>query len=146
MAEPDLSNPDDLISRAMASLIHQANPNEEEAPAEESPKMQPWAETASPTGKNKRPLEALVAEFEARVAAAPEAKAAIPHAPPPSETYFDRFTRPAPGTGRRRRRRGGGRGRDTGPRQAPEGSGNAAGTPGTPPPNRSSSRRRRRRR
>jgi hypothetical protein len=109
---------DDLVARTIRELI-QSVPGEDEAGAgTEAPvTSQPWAETASPSSKSKRPLEAILAEYEERVRAAPEARAELPADPHPSVTFYARFGRqPPPGDRRRRRtsgrkRRGGGRGR-----------------------------------
>jgi hypothetical protein len=116
---------DDLVARAIKELIDSV-PGEEEAPAPdaETTTAQPWAETASPSASNKRPLEALLAEYAARVEAAPGATARLPGDPHPAQTFYDRFARSAEraGSGRRRRRRvsgrkrrgGAGRGRQPG--------------------------------
>jgi hypothetical protein len=103
---------DDVVARAIKELIDSV-PGEEEAPAPdaETTTAQPWAETASPSASNKRPLEALLAEYVARVEAAPGATARLPGDPHPAKTFYDRFARPAErgGAGRRRRRRVSGR-------------------------------------
>ena len=64
---------DDVVARAIKELIDSV-PGEEEAPAPEAETstVQPWAETASPSASDKRPLEALLGEYAARVAAARE--------------------------------------------------------------------------
>ena len=62
---------------------------------EASPKSQPWAETAAPPASDKRPLEAVLAEYEARVAAAPGARAGHPNEPHPGEAYLEKLS-PAP--------------------------------------------------
>ena len=73
--------------------------------AEASPKSQPWAETAAPPASDKRPLEAVLAEYEARVAAAPGARAGHPNEPHPGEAYLEKLS-PAPrSTGKRPKRR-----------------------------------------
>ncbi len=103
---------DRLIASALKSVLDSVPelPGGELVSAEASPKSQPWAETAAPPGRNKRPLEELVAEFEARVAAAPGAVAGSPSEKHAGEAFLDRF---APtggqrsGRGRRRRGRGG---------------------------------------
>jgi hypothetical protein len=73
--------------------------------------VQPWAETAAPAGKNKRPLAELLADFAARIAATPGAVAAAPSEQRPSESFFERLTRRdgggRPARGRRRRPRSG---------------------------------------
>jgi len=109
---------DDVVARAIKELIDSV-PGEEEAPPPdvETSTSQPWAETASPSASNKRPLEALLGEYAARVEAAPGAIARRPTDPHPSKAFYDRFAR-APeraGGGRRRRRRVSGRRRRGGP-------------------------------
>jgi hypothetical protein len=108
---------DDLVARAIRELTHAVPGDVEELtePAE-SPTSQPWAETASPSTKNKRPLEALLAEYTARVAQSPDARASLPPDAHPSTTFFERFDRGSEkgGEGQRRRKRrrfGGRRGR-----------------------------------
>ncbi len=113
---------DELVARAVRELIQSVPGTDESvAPAESPTTSQPWAETASPSSKSKRPLEAILADYAARVAADPDARAPLPSDPHPSTTFYDRFGRPpSGGDGRRRRRRrvaarkrrgGGGRGR-----------------------------------
>ena len=103
---------DDVVARAIRELIDSV-PGAEEAPPPdaETSTAQPWAETSSPSASNKRPLEALLAEYAARVEAAPGATARLPAEPHPSKTFYDRFARSAEraGAGRRRRRRVSGR-------------------------------------
>ena len=93
---------DDVVARAIKELIDSV-PGEEEAPAPdaETTTAQPWAETASPSASNKRPLEALLAEYAARVEAAPGATARLPGDPHPA-TDLLRPIRPPRGAGRRR--------------------------------------------
>ena len=103
---------DEVVARAIKQLIDSV-PGEEEAPPPEgeASTAQPWAETASPSASNKRPLEALLGEYAARVEAAPGASARRPGDPHPSATFYERFAR-APergGGGRKRRRRVSGR-------------------------------------
>jgi hypothetical protein len=109
---------DDVVARAIKELIDSV-PGEEEAPPPEAETstVQPWAETASPSASDKRPLEALLGEYVARVEATPGAMARLPTEAHPSKTFFDRFARsPQPGgAGRRRRRRVSGRKRRGGP-------------------------------
>jgi hypothetical protein len=104
--------PDDVIARAIKDLIDSV-PGEEESPPPdaETSTSQPWAETASPSASDKRPLEALLNEYAARVQAAPGATARLPAEPHPSKAFYDRFARSPEraGTGRRRRRRMSGR-------------------------------------
>src|ERR1700716_1481920 len=102
---------DALVARAIESVLH-AMPT---GPVDETPadlaKYQPWADTGAPTGKNKRPLDALLAELRDRVEAEPDALAAQPGGRRPGLAYFDRFGGPrrdgasAPGG---KRRSGGG--------------------------------------
>lgn len=117
MAEPE-GAPDELIARAIERVLHQVPPSDDAPLPEGSTKLQPWAETASPSSKNKRPLETLLEEYAARVAAAPDARAEIPGDRHPGDTFFDRFSKRGGGggggegggrrrSGGRRRRRGG---------------------------------------
>jgi hypothetical protein len=109
---------DDVVARAIKELIDSV-PGEEEAPPPEAETstVQPWAETASPSASNKRPLEALLGEYIARVEAAPGAMARLSTEAHPSKTFYDRFARSAApaGSGRRRRRRVSGRKHRGGP-------------------------------
>ena len=120
-AAPDA---DRLIARAIESVLGAVPelPGGELTPPETSPKVQPWAETAAPPGGNKRSLEELVAEYAARVEAAPGAVAGRPKEVHPAAAYLERLAAGggAQGTGRRgggkrrwrggRRRRGGRKG------------------------------------
>jgi len=109
---------DDLVAQAIRKLIASV-PGESESPAPEpeATTSQPWAETASPSASNKRPLEALLDEYAAKVEAAPGARAHLPSDAHPSKSFYDRFARSPEraGTGRRRRRRVTGRKRRGGP-------------------------------
>jgi hypothetical protein len=98
---------DELVARAIRQLTRAVPGAEEGGAMPETPSTsQPWAETASPSSKNKRPLDALLEEYAARVAAAPGARARLPSERHPSVAFYDRFgTAAAPGEGRRRRRR-----------------------------------------
>jgi hypothetical protein len=108
---------DRLVARAIESVLDQVpGAMDTSVPDSGTAKLQPWAETAAPMGRNKRPLEELLVELEQRVSADPQARATLPHARHPALAFFDRFGR-APGqpggagdgaTRRRRRRRGGG--------------------------------------
>ena len=115
---------DRLVARAIESVLDQV-PGiiDTSVPEGGTAKLQPWAETAAPVSRNKRPLEELLAELEERVAAQPDAKATLPRSRHPAQAFFDRFGRTgrgqpnagegaaAPageGSGRRRRRRRGG--------------------------------------
>jgi hypothetical protein len=131
---------DRLVARAIESVLDQVpGAVDTSVPDGTSAKLQPWAETAAPAGRNKRPLEELLVELAERVAADPNARAAVPRTRHPALAFFDRFgrggaARSTPdgvaegggrGTGRRRRRRrGGGAGRDV------PASGGPAGQPG----------------
>jgi len=111
----------DLIEMAIESVLEQVPEVAEEEAAERSVKYQPWADTAAPPAKNKRPIGEMLAELAARVAEAPDAVAQRPGAKHPSVVFFDRFgsprrQQPKAGTPadrsrghRRRRRRGRGR-------------------------------------
>jgi hypothetical protein len=113
---------DRLVARAIESVLDQVPGSVDTTlPEPGSAKLQPWAETAAPVGRNKRPLEELLAELEQRVAADPGARATLPRTRHPALAFFDRFGRQAgqPATGspagdggsrRRRSRRGGGQG------------------------------------
>jgi hypothetical protein len=120
----DPRDPDQMIARALESVL-EAIPDVPggaiESP-EANPTSQPWAETAAPPGRNKRPLEDLLAEYAARVAAAPAARAGHPAEPHPAVAYLEHLhggdprsstgKRPGKrrwhGRHRRRGRRGGG--------------------------------------
>jgi hypothetical protein len=104
---------DEFVARAIESVL-EAMPSSGEEPLPEAlARYQPWADTATPVGKNKRPLQALLDELTARVEAEPDARAAAPAGRPPMLTFFDRFGSPRrEGEGRAtraRRRRGRGR-------------------------------------
>jgi hypothetical protein len=117
---------DRLVARAIESVLDQVpGAMDTTVPEASAAKMQPWAETAAPTGAHtKRPLEDLLGELEARVSANPGARATLPQTRHPALAFFDRFTKGArspgggggerssaaePGSRRRRRRRGGSR-------------------------------------
>jgi hypothetical protein len=105
---PEPSNSaDDLVARAIRDIIHSVPGDADDVTPVESATSQPWAETASPSSKNKRPLEELLAEYAERVAANPDARAALLSEPHPSASFFDRFGRSDGSTegGRRKRRR-----------------------------------------
>jgi hypothetical protein len=111
-------DPDRLVARAIESVLDQVPGTvDTSVPDSGTAKLQPWAETAAPVGRNKRPLEELLVELEAQVAADPQARATLPRARHPALAFFDRFGRtPAQpstageGASRRRRRRRGGDG------------------------------------
>jgi len=97
---------EELVARAIRALTHSLPGTEETGPPPEATTSQPWAETASPSSKNKRPLDTVLAELAAQVEASPQARAKLPNDPHPSVTFYDRFGRaPAGGDARRRRRR-----------------------------------------
>ena len=61
MAEDDA---DRLVARAIESVLEQVPGSIDSAiPEAGSSKLQPWAETAGPLGRNKRPLEELLVEY-----------------------------------------------------------------------------------
>jgi len=134
MADGPLNDPleaDRLIARAIESVLDAVPeiPGGDMLAAEASPKSQPWAETAAPPASDKRPLEAVLAEYEARVAAAPGAHAGHPNEPHPGEAYLEKLL-PAPrSTGKRPKRRwqGGRKRRGRGGRGG--GGGGGGGTP-----------------
>ena len=112
---------DSLVAKAIESVLEAVPAGDAEEPPEGIAKYQPWADTATAPGRNKRPLQSLLDELAERVAAEPEARAGMPSAKPPAVAFFDRFGsrrsaaegEPAPGGGRGRRgragrRRGGG--------------------------------------
>jgi hypothetical protein len=115
---------DRMVARAIESVLDQVPGSIDSAvPEGGSAKLQPWAETAAPVGRNKRPLEELLVELGDRVAADPDARATLPHTRHPALAFFDRFGRGGRGqqsaepggagaesVGRRRRRRRGGGG------------------------------------
>jgi hypothetical protein len=99
MADPlqDGVEADRLIARAIESVLDAVPeiPGTDLIAAEASPKAQPWAETAAPPASDKRPLESVLAEYEARVAAAPGARASHPNEPSPGVAYLEKLS-PAP--------------------------------------------------
>jgi hypothetical protein len=123
---------DRLIARAIESVLDAVPeiPGSDLIAAEASPKAQPWAETAAPPASDKRPLEAVLAEFEARVAAAPGARAGHPNEPHPGEAYLEKLSpasRSAGGGKRPKRRWQGGRKRRGG--RGGRGGGGGGGAP-----------------
>jgi hypothetical protein len=111
MADPlqDGVEADRLIARAIESVLDAVPeiPGTDLIAAEASPKAQPWAETAAPPASDKRPLDTVLAEYEARVAATPGARAAHPNEPSPGVAYLEKLS-PAPKTaaaGKRPKRR-----------------------------------------
>ena len=98
---------DRLIARAIESVLDAVPeiPGGDMLAVEASPKAQPWAETAAPPASDKRPLKAVLAEYEARVASAPGARAGHPNEPHPGDAYLEKLS-PAPrSTGKRPKRR-----------------------------------------
>src|ERR1700683_2419129 len=83
----DPLDPDRLIASAIESVLDAVPeiPGGDLVGPDASPKSQPWAETAAPPASDKRPLETVVAEYEARVAGSPGARAAHPNEPHPGE-------------------------------------------------------------
>jgi hypothetical protein len=143
---------DRMVARAIESVLDQVPGTVDTSlPDVTSAKLQPWAETAAPVGRNKRPLEELLVELEQSVAADPQARATLPRTRHPALAFFDRFGRTAGqpaggaptsegGSRRRRRRRGGGGGGQAGtPMQATT-------APAASPPDRPQGGRRRSRR
>jgi hypothetical protein len=140
---------DRLVARAIESVLDQVPGSiDSNVPEGAAAKLQPWAETAAPVGRNKRPLEDLLAELAERVASSPDARATLPSTRHPALAFFDRFGRggrgqpagpgeaatPDGGGKRRRRRRGGGAARPGAPAEAvdqqPVQPGDAAPAPG----------------
>jgi hypothetical protein len=114
MTDPlqDGAEADRLIARAIESVLDAVPeiPGTDLIAAEASPKAQPWAETAAPSASDKRPLEAVIAEYEARVAASPGAKAGHPNEPSPGVAYLEKLSpaaRTAAGKRPKRRWQGG---------------------------------------
>jgi hypothetical protein len=110
MTDPPIHDPieaDRLIQRAIESVLDTVPeiPGGDLVPTEVSPKAQPWAETAAPLASDKRPLEAVLAEFEARVAAAPTARAGKPSEPHPGDAYLEKLSPGPKGAGKRSKRR-----------------------------------------
>jgi hypothetical protein len=144
---------DGLIARAIETVLDQVPGSiDTSVPEGGATKLQPWAETAAPVGRNKRPLEELLVELEERVAAEPDARATLPRTRHPALAFFDRFGRvgdarperggaPAEGGGRRRRRRRGGGATAQAPQPAGATSAPAAPAGGRPQGGRRRSRR-----
>ncbi|MBV8526781.1 MAG: hypothetical protein JOZ75_00545 [Candidatus Dormibacteraeota bacterium] len=137
-AAPLGADPDRLIARAIESVLESVPDiaGDGAAASETSPKSQPWAETAAPAGRNKRALEDLLAEYAARVAAAPDAKATLPQEPSPAEAYLQKLSGAGGGAkrGGKRRWRGGRRRRGAGGAGSSDssaGGGSAGGGAGT---------------
>ncbi|HET9050321.1 MAG TPA: hypothetical protein VFO60_01380 [Candidatus Dormibacteraeota bacterium] len=112
---PSRADADSLVARAIESMLEAVPTAAPEPGATDLTKYQPWADTAAPSGRNKRPLDALLDELRERVVTEPNAVAAHPQGRRPGIAYFDRFGSQrkdgAPDTGKRRRRgRGGAQG------------------------------------
>jgi hypothetical protein len=82
---------EELIERAIDSVLEQVPETHDEEP-EGAAKLQPWAETAAPPSKNKRPLAELLEQYAARVQADPDAVAGRPRGQHPAVAFFARFT------------------------------------------------------
>lgn len=104
--DESIEDPGQLVERALRSVLD-AVPGSGDA--EEPTTVQPWAEVAAPPGKNKRPLQDLLDEYAARVAAAPEATASHPSDRHPAVAFFDRFAKRGAGQARPAGQRGRGR-------------------------------------
>lgn len=96
---------EELVELAIEGVLDQVPEIPETAP-DGTATLQPWADTAAPPGRNKRPLSQFLEELRERVAAAPDARARVPGDRHPAMAYFDRFGPPrrAPGEGAGRRR------------------------------------------
>jgi hypothetical protein len=144
-----MAGAEELIERAIDSVLDQVPEAPDDEP-EGAAKLQPWAETAAPPSKNKRPLAELLEQYAARVQADPDAVAGRPRGQHPAIAFFARFT-PLGGRGdgdggggagrKRRGRRGRGAAGDGQPQLQPAASAVAVPSTGQP----GSGRRRRRR-
>jgi hypothetical protein len=105
-----LADAEEFVERAIESVLDQVPDVGDEEP-EGSAKLQPWAETAAPPSKYKRPLSELLEQYAARVAAAPDAVAGRPRGQHPVAAFFARFTPLGGGRGAADAGAGGGRGR-----------------------------------
>ncbi len=103
-----------IVERALESVLDQVPDQPDFDVPDGGGRIQPWADVAATPGKNKRPLEELLAEYAARVAADPDAKAGVPSEKPAAEAFLDRFSKSARpdgtagagGSRSKRRRRG----------------------------------------
>jgi len=103
-----LAGAEELIERAIDSVLEQVPlPEGPDEDPEGAAKLQPWAETAAPPSKNKRPLAELLEQFAERVRADPDAVAGRPRGQHPAVAFFARF---APVGGGRGEGAGGGGG------------------------------------
>jgi uncharacterized membrane protein YgcG len=127
----DPLDPDRLIARAIESVLDAVPeiPGGDLLAAEASPKSQPWAETAAPPASDKRPLAAVVAEYEARVAATPGARASHPNEPHPGEAYLEKLSPASRAAGKRPKRRWQGGRKRRGGRGGRGGGGGGGGAP-----------------
>jgi len=89
--EQAMADAEELIERAIDSVLEQVPEVVDEEP-EGAAKLQPWAETAAPPSKNKRPLAELLEQYAARVRAEPDAVAGRPRGQHPVAAFFARFT------------------------------------------------------
>jgi hypothetical protein len=124
---------DDVVARAVQSLLNQVPTTPDTAiPATALQQRQPWADIAATPGTDKKSLEDLVAEYEAKIAESPGAE--IPPSPfaSPSVTYMERFSRPAQRPGKRRRRRKRGPGTGAGSERPVTAAGGTEGREGRP--------------
>jgi hypothetical protein len=98
---------DNVVTRALRSVLDQVPTMPDTAiPETGNVRQQPWADVAAPSGTDKRSMEELVAEFEARIAQSPGTNIPANPGPSPSEAYFEHFTNaPEPARKRKRRRR-----------------------------------------
>ena len=65
---PVAEDADRLVARAIESVLDQVpGALDTTVPDVASAKLQPWAETAAPVGRNKRPLEELLEELAERL-------------------------------------------------------------------------------
>jgi hypothetical protein len=132
--ESDVHEADRLIARALERVLETipGPPGGDVTPPEQNPTAQPWAETAAPPGRNKRPLETLLEEYSARVAAAPGAVAGHPSEKHPAEEYLESLSTAAAPPGKRssKRRWHGGKRRGGGRRRGRGGGGAGGGTGG----------------
>lgn len=92
-AQPLPDTPETLAELAIESVLEQV-PDVADAEPDVGSKYQPWADTAAPPAKNKRPLEELLDGYRDRVAQAPEARAGKPQGKHPAAAFFDRFGAP----------------------------------------------------
>jgi len=96
--EPEAASLDEaaeaIAERAIGSVLEQLPAGDDPNSLETSVRYQPWADTAAPAGKNKRPLEELLAELSARV------EASQPRRAPSCRRLLRSLRRSPPGPGR----------------------------------------------